>query len=236
MNFHTFYSFLPLTLVSFSSSVSIFRSLRSDSSSLIKDTAFVSFLAITDALQKLGWRTFLTKVLPLSTLVFTSLVFLWVLAVVHIQRKVLLWSHDDDPEQEKCFLGKPLLFPSQLTHARMFPEKYHYGIDYFNIGMPVDFRGHIGALISFDCGGSNQCDGSYKSFIIRIFRKFTWFGMDPSQYLYRGDGHLSLKQKLKHFLMNHVCRAFRTITTVNLLHNTDLISRAKTQLIILTHI
>lgn len=106
-------------------------------------------------------------------------------------------------------LGKPLFFPSQLTHARMFPEKYNYGIDYFFlVGIPDGLRGRVGALMSIDSDGSDSRSPTLRSFrssLKGLLRKCFWFRIGPSQYLHRGDGHKSLTEKLERFLEQQVC-------------------------------
>jgi hypothetical protein len=126
--------------------------------------------------------------------------------VAYVRRKLILFCQDNS-NQEKCLLGRPLFFPSQLTHARMFPERYHYGIDYFLVGIPVGLRGRVGALMTIDCDESDQQSPatSFQTFAKKLFRKFVWFSMDTSQYLHRGDGHMSLTQKLEIFLKERVC-------------------------------
>jgi hypothetical protein len=143
--------------------------------------------------------------LPLSLLAVAGIVFTWALSVAYVRRRLVLWCQDD-PEQEKCLLGKPLFFPSQLTHARMFPERYHYGIDYFLVGIPVGLRGRVGELMSIDSDGScpQAQTGAFQSSAKNLFRKFFWFSIDSSQYLHRGDGHMSLTQKLELFLKERV--------------------------------
>jgi hypothetical protein len=88
----------------------------------------------------------------------------------------------------------------------MFPERYHYGIDYFLVGIPVGLRGRVGALMSIDSDGSDPHvqTGAFQSSAKNLFRKFFWFSIDSSQYLHRGDGHMSLTQKLELFLKERV--------------------------------
>ncbi|KAJ5364365.1 uncharacterized protein N7496_010078 [Penicillium cataractarum] len=85
----------------------------------------------------------------------------------------------------------------------MFPEKYHYGIDYFLVGVPVGLRGRIGALMSIDSDGSDPRSQNFKSFrysLKRLLQRCFWFSTDTSRYLHCGDGQMSLTQKLEHFL------------------------------------
>ncbi|GLA57823.1 hypothetical protein AtubIFM54640_005618 [Aspergillus tubingensis] len=91
------------------------------------------------------------------------------------------------------FLGRPLLFPAKLSHARRFPatERYNYWYDYFMIGIPVGFRGRIGNLISIDNQPTSES----------ILEK-CWFTIDPAYYLEPGSGDRTLEEKLHIFLHN----------------------------------
>lgn len=93
------------------------------------------------------------------------------------------------------FLGRPLLFPAKLSHARRFPatERYNYWYDYFMIGIPVGFRGRIGNLISIDNQPTSES----------ILEK-CWFTIDPAYYLEPGSGDRTLEEKLHIFLHNLV--------------------------------
>lgn len=213
-----FQSLAP-ALVAIASLLSLIHSLKSNPASAIKDVPVVLSLHLAGIFDKIGWLRAFSVLLPLSLLITAIMLFSWASAVAYVQRKLILWCQDD-PEQEKCLLGKPLFFPSQLTHARIFPEKYHYGIDYFLVGIPVGLRGRVGALMSVDSDGSDPRSPTFNSFqssLKRLFRKCVWFSIDTSQYLHRGDGHMSLTQKLEHFLTERVCTSQNQKTRVSII-------------------
>ncbi|KAL5362898.1 hypothetical protein BJX96DRAFT_167030 [Aspergillus floccosus] len=89
------------------------------------------------------------------------------------------------------FVGKPLLFPARLSHARRFPqiERYNYWYDYFMVGVPVGLRGRIGNLLSIDNLPAQEHS-----------REKCWFTIDPAYYLDPGSGDRSLQEKLYLFL------------------------------------
>lgn len=194
------------TIVGISFVLSLLQSLQSDPALAIMDVLLVLSLGFADLFDHVGYLRAFSVLLPLSVLAVAVIVFTWAMCVAFVQRNLVLWC-EYNPEQEKCLLGKPLFFPSRLTHARMFPEKYHYGIDYFLVGIPVGLRGRVGALMSIDNDGSDPQaqTGSFQSFAKNLFRIFFWFSVDTSQYLHRGDGHMSLTQKLEIFLKERVC-------------------------------
>jgi hypothetical protein len=172
----------------------------------MKDIHIVIYLLLVDFLNTVGWLKSMGVLIPMSFLVLATFILIWALMVAYIRRNLIVWCQDD-LNQERSLLGRPLFFPSQLTHARMFPERYHYGIDYFLVGIPVGLHGRVGALMAIDSDGSDP-QAQATSFQIcaqRLFRKFIWFGIDTSHYLHRGDGHMSLTRKLELFLKERVC-------------------------------
>ncbi|TPR04741.1 putative proteasome subunit alpha type-3 domain protein [Aspergillus niger] len=98
-----------------------------------------------------------------------------------------------NPHVRPDLLGRPLLFPAKLSHARRFPasERYNYWYDYFMVGVPVGFRGRIGNLISIDNQPTSES----------ILEK-CWFTIDPAYYLEPGSGDRTLEEKLNIFLHN----------------------------------
>ncbi|GKZ65072.1 hypothetical protein AnigIFM50267_007235 [Aspergillus niger] len=98
-----------------------------------------------------------------------------------------------NPHVRPDLLGRPLLFPAKLAHARRFPasERYNYWYDYFMVGIPVGFRGRIGNLISIDNQPTSE----------GILEK-CWFTIDPAYYLEPGSGDRTLEEKLHIFLHN----------------------------------
>lgn len=201
-----FYPTYALATVGFLSLAIFIQSLRSHPGTTMKNLCFIFSPIFADIIYHAGLVKSLMFLLPASLTTVISTVVAWVLAVSYVQRKLILWS-ECDPEKENILLGRPLLFPSRLTHARMFPEKYHYWINYFLVGIPVGLRGRVGGLMSMDSDGSDPHSPASKSFrysLITLLRKLIWFRIDTSLYLHRGDGHLSLNMKLEHFLKNQV--------------------------------
>ncbi|KAJ5257719.1 hypothetical protein N7524_009275 [Penicillium chrysogenum] len=164
---------------------------------------FIVFVPIlVDVLHHIGWIKTVKILIPFFLLAVSSTLLVWVSMVAFVKRKLVLWS-DGDPKVEKTLLGRPLLYPARLTHARFFPEKYHYWINYFLVGVPVGLGGRVGAVVSIESDQSDQhtpVTSPFHSFVKRIFRIPLWFRIDTSWYLHRGDGHLTLAAKLEHFL------------------------------------
>ena len=172
--------------------------------SLMEDILVTSILIVNHSFPSFGWLRYLKIFLPLCAVCTGGVVFAWVLLVAFVKIEVILWD-EDVSAKDRLVLGRPLLFPSQLTHARLFPDKYHYGIDYFLVGIPVGLRGRVGQLISIDSDGRGSNSPTSNSLLERVLRKVIWFSFDTSQYLHRGDGHMTLNQKLEHFLKEQVC-------------------------------
>lgn len=202
-----FHQYGVLVLVGFLSLVTLIRSFQCHPRPTLNDLCLIVSLIMIDALHYDDWLQFLRLLAPLCLLVAAGTVFFWVSIAAFVQRDLILRS-ESHPETETALLGRPLLFPSQLTHARMFPQKYNYGIDYFLVGIPVGLRGRIGAVMSIDSDGSSPDTPATKSFrscLNELFQNLVWLRIHPSHYLHRGDGHLSLATKLGYFLKEQVC-------------------------------
>jgi DUF1365 family protein len=76
----------------------------------------------------------------------------------------------------------PLLLASKTTHSRLFPEKHAFSYSYLLVGVPVGVQGRISKLLSVDSPHPG------------------WFSVDPEDYLFRGDSHMSLSEKLQKYL------------------------------------
>ncbi|KAJ5311683.1 hypothetical protein N7476_007543 [Penicillium atrosanguineum] len=168
----------------------------------MKSLFFVLFTFTLEISTHVGWWKMFKIIFPLSVLSVGGVLFAWVLVIAYVQRKLILWT-EEHSDVAKSLLGRPLLFPTRLTHSRMFPEKYNYWINYFLVGIPVGLRGHIGSLMAIDSDATSphsQSGNFFKSPVTKVLRKLLWFRVDPSLYLHRGDGHLGLMAKLDSFL------------------------------------
>lgn len=166
---------------------------------------FIAFFPIlVDIIRHIGWIKSIKFFIPFFLFAVGSTLLAWVSMVAFIRRKLVLWS-DGDPKDEKALLGRPQLYPARLTHARFFPEKYHYWINYFLVGVPVGLRGRVGSVVSIESDQHIPVTSPVYTFVKRIFRIPLWFRIDTSWYLHRGDGHLTLAAKLVHFLKERVC-------------------------------
>ncbi|KAF3761053.1 hypothetical protein M406DRAFT_267821 [Cryphonectria parasitica EP155] len=86
--------------------------------------------------------------------------------------------------------GKVLLFPCKTTHSRFFPKKHSFDYSYLVVGIPVGWEGISGGLVS----SSSKKQSWFSS------PKKGWYHVNSEDYLYRGDGHLSLRDKLDVYL------------------------------------
>lgn len=166
---------------------------------------FIAFVPIlVDIIHHIGWIKTIKVFVPFFLIAIGSTLLAWVSMVAFIRRKLVLWS-DGDPEDEKTLLGRPQLYPAHLTHARFFPEKYHYWINYFLVGVPIGLRGRVGSVVSIESDQHIPVTNPIYAFLKRIFRIPLWFRIDTSWYLHRGDGHVTLAAKLERFLKERVC-------------------------------
>ena len=232
MLYYASYRACASAIVGFVIIAAFIQSFRYHPGPTMKNLCFVFPPILGDTFHRIGWIKSFKLILPLSLVAIAGIVFAWLLVVTYVQRELILWS-ECDPEGKRTLLGRPLLFPSRLTHARIFPEKYHYWINYFLVGIPVGLRGRIGALMSIDSDGSDPHSPASKSFLCSangLLRNLFWFRINTSMYLHRGDGHPSLSAKLEHFLKDRVC------TPLIMIYTHAEISRARIQANILMRI
>ncbi|ORY65448.1 uncharacterized protein BCR38DRAFT_457599 [Pseudomassariella vexata] len=83
--------------------------------------------------------------------------------------------------------AKPMLFPCQTTHTRLFPKKHSFAYSYLMVGIPVGWEGVAGGMISTGNASSSK---SRKG----------WYQIDAADYLERGNGHIGLRGKLDSYL------------------------------------
>lgn len=78
---------------------------------------------------------------------------------------------------------KPLVWPCRTTHTRLYPKKHSFAYSYLLVGVPVDWTGSSGSLLS---SGSST--------------KTALFHVDAADHLDRDSVHSSLRQKLDTYL------------------------------------
>jgi hypothetical protein len=95
--------------------------------------------------------------------------------------------------------GKVLLFPCRTSHSRVFPKRHSFSYSYFTVGIPVDFEGHAGGMVSVGAKGN---PGLLSWFLSASPRG--WFTVDAGDYLERGKSELGLRGKLDVYLRAQV--------------------------------
>ncbi|KAH0352085.1 DUF1365-domain-containing protein, partial [Aureobasidium melanogenum] len=93
---------------------------------------------------------------------------------------------DESPTEQ---LIPPLLLPGRTTHSRMFPQKHSFAYSYFSVGVPVNFKGCAGSMLS-----------SNLDLLPPSRRRRGWFDVNASDYLYRGGEERGLEARLRCYL------------------------------------
>jgi hypothetical protein len=96
---------------------------------------------------------------------------------------------------------KPLIFPCRTSHTRMFPKTHSFSYSYLYVGIPVGWRGSSGALLSV---GSEAFLSDHEQPEHGPQTTKSWFHIEASDYLNRGDHGLGLKGKLHTYLNSQV--------------------------------
>ena len=111
--------------------------------------------------------------------------------------KRLQWNPDNGSFTSQYDLSplKPILFPCQTSHTRIFPQKHSFSYSYLLVGIPVGWRGRISSLLTADL----------KTLPWRGREPKTgWFNVDSADYLARGDSMYGLRGKLDTYLESQV--------------------------------
>ncbi|KAG9597945.1 DUF1365-domain-containing protein, partial [Aureobasidium melanogenum] len=159
----------------------------------VPDAAIVLAIGLyfhgTDALKPPQW-ILETRFMELK--VFAFLILLMIFA------GLIAWrgeaeSYKAAPEQiggssKEQFLP-PLLLPGRTTHSRMFPQKHSFSYSYFSVGVPVNFKGRAGSMLS-----------SNLELLPPSQRRKGWFDVNASDYLYRGGEECGLEARLRCYL------------------------------------
>lgn len=143
----------------------------------------------TDALKPPQW-IFETRFMELN--VFAFLILLMIFA------GLIAWRGEAEPYQvtseeiNQCSteqLLPPLLLPGRTTHSRMFPQKHSFAYSYFSVGVPVNFKGRAGSMLSTNL-----------ELLPPSQRRKGWFDVNASDYLYRGGEERGLEARLRCYL------------------------------------
>ena len=156
------------------------------------------------ALVHISHQTCWMVVVPITILVSVVTVFataiFWLLQAAFFRRK-WIWFPECNPDslQDKQWLGKPLLFPTKISHSRMFPERYNYTYNYFLVGVPVGLRGRVGSVLSIDMAQPSPDDANKPTRSTKC-----WFKIDQRNYLEPGNHPGGLEGKLHRYLQSQV--------------------------------
>lgn len=95
---------------------------------------------------------------------------------------------------------KPMFFPVQTSHTRLFPQVHSLSYPFMWTGIPIGFRGTIGGVLS--------CERKIEKC------RPAWFTIDACDYMPRSTDQIGLDGKLREFLISQVrslpCASFRT--------------------------
>lgn len=102
---------------------------------------------------------------------------------------------------------KPLVYPCQTSHTRVFPKEHAFSYSYLMVGIPVGWRGSVGTFLSADI---NSLPWKGRTPLA------AWFSVESADHLGRGDHVHGLQGKLDSYLTSIVC-SYRSF---ELHHNT----------------
>lgn len=96
---------------------------------------------------------------------------------------------------------KPMLFPCETAHQRLFPKKHAFAYSYLLVGIPVGWRGSVGGMISSDVETKPE---SRISRLLSLKNRAAWYTVNSDDYLERGHVEGGLEMKLRRYLKSQV--------------------------------
>lgn len=168
------------------------------STTVFTDAAIVLAVGIyyhgIDDLKPPQW---LLETRPMELQVFGFLILLMIFAGLIVWRGEAqpyraVPEQEDESRTEQ--LLPPLLLPGRTTHSRMFPQKHSFAYSYFSVGVPVNFNGCAGSMLSTNL-----------ELLPLSKRRKGWFNVNASDYLYRGGEERGLEARLRCYLREEVC-------------------------------
>lgn len=171
---------------------------RADRNAGLKWYSYLAIATLVNQSPQTQWTVVvpITITVGITTIIGTAL--FWLLQTAFFRRK---WLPASDPGalQRNEWLGKPLLFPTKLSHSRMFPERYNYTYNYFLVGVPIGLRGRVGSVLSIDTAQPAPDDANKPTQSTKC-----WFKIDQRYYLEPGNHPQGLEGKLHRYLRSRV--------------------------------
>jgi hypothetical protein len=165
-------------------------------------TRFELFLVASVALYR-GWNEVreLTGIHIETALISRILQFGVVMfSVLQVIRSVVTLSYTTPNTAD--FPAKPLFFPCETSHKRLFPQKNAFKYSYLLTGIPVGWKGTSGGMISADV------DKDGRPWYLRMLSlkpSGSWWSVHGDNYMGRGSVEDGLRGKLDQYLREEVC-------------------------------
>ncbi|CZR69496.1 uncharacterized protein PAC_19396 [Phialocephala subalpina] len=90
------------------------------------------------------------------------------------------------------FPVKPLFFPCQTSHVRMFPKKHGFSYSYLFVGIPIGWKGNSGGMVSAEEEDSRSW--------LSLNPGKAWWTVNGDDYLKRGHVKDGLVGKVREYL------------------------------------
>ncbi|KAL5322184.1 hypothetical protein ACEPPN_010154 [Leptodophora sp. 'Broadleaf-Isolate-01'] len=97
------------------------------------------------------------------------------------------------------FPVKPMLFPCETAHVRIFPTAHGFKYSYLLVGIPVGWRGSVGGMISSDV---EKKETSWYTKWLSLQPGGVWYTVNGDDYLQRGHVEGGLEGKLHQYLQS----------------------------------
>jgi hypothetical protein len=185
----------------------------------------LSFTAIKkwDTIQTLASSLYVNSSILITTLSIVSTVFV----CFQLYRYLNTLQQTSTPCR---FPVKPMLFPCETAHQRLFPKRHAFAYSYLLVGIPVAWRGSVGGMISSD---TEKKATSWMSRLFSLKPQGAWYTVNGDDYLERGHVEGGLEEKLHRYLKSQVCCSLLTPMLFEM--DTDTMSLTGSRMLILNN-
>ncbi|CZS91997.1 hypothetical protein WAI453_000012 [Rhynchosporium graminicola] len=159
------------------------------------DVALLIALASTKRWEYIRPFTYLINTTIAVTILSTTTT---LFILLQVYRYVRTLQQPSSPCLDSGFPIKPLLFPCETAHVRMFPQTHGFKYSYLLVGIPVGWSGLVGGMVSSDV--ERVPHKSWYSRWLSLQPGSAWYTVNADDYLLRGHVEGGLKGKLDQYL------------------------------------
>ena len=124
-----------------------------------------------------------------QTVAASTILLLFLISMLFKSANANLQQQQHQPPQPVSPIGKSLIIPGRISHARLFPKHHSFSYSYLMVGIPIHSPRRGSRLISVD---------------ERAWWKRGWLRVEAGDHLGRGGNKDGIHRKLRSYLESQV--------------------------------